>query len=90
MLDQARATLKDLKNILDPPQKTGAGHKNPGLDLFVQKKVEGMVSMLNFYMIPHSQTYGKWGASALQATISMGERLFLCSSTYCAGMEIYK
>jgi len=31
-----------------------------------------------FYMIPHSQTYGKWGASALQATISMGR------GRYCA------
>ena len=34
-LDQAKAALKDLKNILDPPRKTGAGHKDPGLDLFV-------------------------------------------------------
>ncbi|EDR07751.1 uncharacterized protein LACBIDRAFT_327704 [Laccaria bicolor S238N-H82] len=71
-LDQARAALKDLKEILDPPRKTGAGHKDPSLDLFVRKKVQGMVSMLNFYTIPHSHTYGKWGASALQATVSMG------------------
>lgn len=77
-LDQAKAALKDLKNILDPPQKTGAGHKDPSLDLFVWKKVQGMVSMLNFYMIPHSQTYGKWGASALQTTVSMGR------GCYCA------
>lgn len=37
-----------------------------------------MVSMLNFYMIPHSQTYGKWAASALQTTVSMGR------GHYCA------
>ena len=37
-----------------------------------------MVSMLNFYMIPHSETYGKWGASALQTTVSMGR------GRYCA------
>ncbi|KIJ96797.1 hypothetical protein K443DRAFT_124304 [Laccaria amethystina LaAM-08-1] len=71
-LIQALAALKDLRDILNPPQKTGAGHKDPGFDLFVQQKVKGMMSLLNFYMMWHSYTYGKWGASALQVSVSMG------------------
>jgi hypothetical protein len=38
----------------------------------VQRKVEEMMSLLNFYTMRHSYTYGKWGASALQVSVSMG------------------
>jgi hypothetical protein len=50
-LIQALAALKDLRDILNPPRKTGAGHKDPGFDLFVRQKVKGMMSLLNFYMM---------------------------------------
>jgi len=63
--------LKDLKNILHPPRKMGAGYKYPGLDPFVRIRLEAMQTMLSFYTNEKSATYEKWGTSALQAAISL-------------------
>ena len=75
---QALEALKELKEKLCPPRKTGCGYKDPELDPFVQIRMEGMQTMLNFYMTPHSSTYEKWGAFACQTAISTGH------GRYCA------
>ena len=75
---QTLEALTKLKAKLHPPRKTGRGYKDPELDSFVRKKMEGMQSMLHFYTISNSSTYKKWGASALQAAISVG------CGRYCA------
>jgi hypothetical protein len=75
---QAAKALQDLRAIIDLPRKTGAGHKDPKLDPFVRTWIEGMQTMLNFYTNPWLTTYGKWGASACQAAISLDR------GQYCA------
>jgi hypothetical protein len=45
---QAAKALKDLKLTLNPPRKTGAGHKDPKLDPFIRIQMEGMRTMANF------------------------------------------
>ncbi|GLB37418.1 hypothetical protein LshimejAT787_0404690 [Lyophyllum shimeji] len=74
----ALQALKDIRNELQPPRKTGAGCHDPGLDVFVRTRMEGMRTMLNFYTNPESATFGKWAASSYQASISLGK------GRYCA------
>jgi len=69
---QVSDALKALKFILHPPQKTGASSKHCKLDPFVRIHLEGMQTMLNFYTNAQSATYEEWGASVLQAAISLG------------------
>jgi hypothetical protein len=69
---QAIKALKDLKNILCPPRKTGPGYTDPKIDPFARIQMEAMRTMLHFYTNPKSNTYDKWGASACQAAISLG------------------
>ena len=68
---QVLRALKDLKDILHPPRKTGAGYKDPKLDPFVRIHLKGMQTMLCFYTNEKLVTYEKWGASALQVAISL-------------------
>ena len=75
---QAVDALKDLKEILRPPRKTGGGYKDPKIDPFVRIRMEGMQTMLNFYTNTRSMTFDKWGASACQAAVSLGR------GQYCA------
>lgn len=75
---QVSDALKALKLILHPPWKTGAGSKHCKLDPFVSIHLEGMQTMLNFYTNAQLVTYKQWGASALQAAISLGR------GQYCA------
>jgi hypothetical protein len=75
---QVIEALKDLKNILRPPRKTGAGYTDPNIDPFARIRMEAMQTMLHFYTNPKSNTYDKWGASACQAAISLGR------GEYCA------
>ena len=69
---QANAALTDLKNLLSPARKTGRGRIDPKLDPYTRKQMESMQTMLNFYVNSISQTYDSWGASSLQAAVSLG------------------
>ncbi|RDB25331.1 hypothetical protein Hypma_007565 [Hypsizygus marmoreus] len=74
----ASLALKDLQDLLQIPRKTGRGYRDPGLDVFVRMRMEGMRTMLNFFTNPRSATYNQWGASSCQASISLGK------GRYCA------
>ena len=51
---------------------------DPHIDPFAQILMEGMQTLLNLFTNLKSSTYDKWGASACQAAISLGQ------GTYCA------
>ncbi len=71
--------LDDLQEILHPARKNGKPrHLDPGLDLFVRSRLEGMRALLAFYTNPRSRTYECWAASSIQAAVS------LLRGTYCA------
>lgn len=71
----ATEALEDLKNTLNPPRNTGRGYKKPrpDIDPYVQKQLEAMKIMLNFYSHPKSHTYGAWSASSIHAAIALGQ-----------------
>jgi len=71
-LSLAKEALKDLENKLNPPRKKGNGHVDPKINPFIRIRMEGMRTLLNFFTNPKSVTYQKWGASSLQASISLG------------------
>jgi len=48
----ATEALENLKNILNPPRNTGKGYNKPDIDPYVQKQLEAMKIMLNFYTNP--------------------------------------
>ncbi|KAJ7576211.1 hypothetical protein C8J56DRAFT_761853, partial [Mycena floridula] len=52
--------------------KNSAGYNAPIIDPWTRHRLEGMRVLLNLYTCPLSKTYGKWGESALQAAISIG------------------
>jgi hypothetical protein len=56
-LEDAKSALDDLTTILKPPRKTGAGYKDPGLDLVLRKRLEEMEQFLWMYINPESGTY---------------------------------
>ncbi|KAJ7353102.1 hypothetical protein DFH08DRAFT_956188 [Mycena albidolilacea] len=76
---QATTAAKDLTALLrgEKCRECSAGYKDPGIDPFCRKCMEGMQIFLNFYTDPRSKTYGHWGASALQTTVALGR------SQYC-------
>ncbi|KAJ7132033.1 hypothetical protein C8R44DRAFT_612585, partial [Mycena epipterygia] len=74
----ASAALNDLRALLCPHRKSGKGHIDPGIDVFVRLRMETMQSMLNFYTSPLSKTVRFWAASSLQAAVSLGR------GTYCS------
>jgi hypothetical protein len=53
------AALDDLKKILRPPQLSGGGHKDPGLDLVLQTRLKEMKQFLWTYVNPQSIAYNK-------------------------------
>jgi hypothetical protein len=65
--------LEDIKTMLNPPRKTGRGYKKPDLDSYVQRRLEAMKIMLNFYTSPKSHTYDAWTPSSFQAAIALGQ-----------------
>jgi hypothetical protein len=69
---KAKAALEDLKKLLNPPRKKGPGNVDPNLDIFVQLRMEGMQTLLNFYTNQQSATYDAWGASSCQSAIALG------------------
>ena len=70
---KASAVLTDLQKILHHPCDTGRGYKAVELDLWCCAQLEGIISMLNMFTNPNSLTYNKWGASACQTAIAMGQ-----------------
>ena len=72
---RTKAALHDIRKILYPPQKKGPGHVDPQLNIFVRTRLEGMQTMLNFYVNKQSRTYGSWAASSLQAAVSLSRGL---------------
>jgi hypothetical protein len=79
---QTTDVLKHLVKKLCPPQKTGQGYYDPGIDPFTRICMEGMHGMLNLYTNQHSATYNKWLKSACHATISMGKGRY-CTHQLC-------
>lgn len=71
-MQQALAALTDLRPLIQPKRQSGAGYKDPELDLWTRARLEGMRSMLLMYTNPMSRTYNNWGASSCQAAIGMG------------------
>ena len=65
--------LEDLKTTLNPPRKTGRGYKKPDLDPYVERRLDAMKIMLNFYTNLTSHTYNAWTASSFQAAIALGQ-----------------
>lgn len=82
----AKEALKHLKTELDPHWKTRSGHINPKFNIFFQCKVQGMISILNYFTLPHSSTYKKWGASTLHSATSTGQGGY-CTQTLAALMH---
>ena len=72
---QAQEALQDLRKILHPPRKKGTGHVDPELNIFVRTRLEGMQTMLNFYVNKQSRTYNSWTASLCQAAVSLSRGL---------------
>ena len=68
----AECALKDLKALLCPSRKKGRGYIDPDINRFIRTRMEGMQTMLNFYINKDSKTYDAWNASAFQAAISLG------------------
>ncbi|KAJ7079849.1 hypothetical protein C8R44DRAFT_653990 [Mycena epipterygia] len=72
----AEAALKDLRELLRPHQPRGKGYIDPGHEPFICIHMESMQTMLNFYTSSLSKTHGLWGASSLQAAVSLGKGLY--------------
>jgi hypothetical protein len=72
---QAEAALHNIRKILYLPRKKGPGHVDPQLNIFVCTQLEGMQTMLNFYVNKQSRTYGSWAASSLQAAATLSRGL---------------
>ncbi|KDQ19438.1 hypothetical protein BOTBODRAFT_28021 [Botryobasidium botryosum FD-172 SS1] len=64
-IDTAKQALADIKHILKPPQDSGPGHKDPGLDLLLRSRLEKMRMFLRFF-INHKDGLG-WTAASKKA-----------------------
>ena len=65
-LDQARSAMDDLAKLLKPPRLTGAGYKDPMVDLLLRERLEHMKLFLWAYIDPKSATFEKWIGASLQ------------------------
>ena len=75
----AKHALVDVNGFLRGQAKgKGGGYHAPKLDPFLRPRMEGIRIFLNLFTSPNSNTYNKWAASSLQASVSMGH------GTYCA------
>ena len=54
-----------IKAIIHPPQNTGKGYKDPGLDLLLQSWLKSMQQFLWAYIDVKSPFYNKWMAALL-------------------------
>jgi hypothetical protein len=86
----AQRAREDLRELLKPPRKTGPGYTDPGLDTFVRSRMEGMLSLLNFYTDSRSKTHDCWGASSLQAAIMMSRGRYCARQLCCLTWQFIK
>lgn len=70
--ESAAAALGDLLRLLWPPRKTGAGYKDPRLDLLLRRRMEGMRRFLKYYTNP-KRAIGWIAASVEAATVYAGQ-----------------
>lgn len=70
--EECLGALEDLNLLIRPKRNTGAGYKDPELDLWTRARLEGMQSMLRMYTNQLSHTYAHWEASSFQTAIAMG------------------
>jgi hypothetical protein len=61
-IESAKAALTDIKVILNPMRKSGKGHKDPGLDLLLRKRLEAMQMFLWGYSDTESTDAGHHGS----------------------------
>ncbi|KAE9386279.1 hypothetical protein BT96DRAFT_1086592 [Gymnopus androsaceus JB14] len=59
------------------------GYKDPRFDPFVCHCLEGMKILLKLYTDPCSLTYGKWGASSLQAVVALNRGTYCARTLHC-------
>ena len=75
----AKQAFVDVNEFLRGQLKgKGGGYHAPKLDPFIRSRMEGIRAFLSLFTNPNSNTYNKWAASSLQASISIGH------GTYCA------
>lgn len=80
----ARAALIDIRLVLRGESRgVSGGYKPPDLSPWVRVRMEGIRSHLALYTDTNSLSYGKWGASALQAAIAVGRGKF-CARRFAA------
>lgn len=77
-IEAASSALDDLQLRFRKRRPNGKGWIALDMDAFERDRLVGMRTMLHFYVDKLSKTYGHWGASSLQAAVSMGR------GQYCA------
>jgi hypothetical protein len=70
-MEAAKVALTDLGLLLRPPRQTGAGYKNPKLDLLLRHRLEQMQVFLRKYT-DHSHGANGWMAASLQTAKDHG------------------
>jgi hypothetical protein len=70
-MEEARAALADLGQILRPQRNSGAGYKNPKLDLLLRRRLEQMQIFLRRFMDPLNGHNG-WMAASLHTAKDHG------------------
>ncbi|KAF7372520.1 hypothetical protein MVEN_00113900 [Mycena venus] len=72
-VEEAKAALKAINNLLRPPRNTGAGYKKCNLHLYTRTRLEWMASFLHLYCTSHCPIAGqdpvgsKWNSASLAA-----------------------
>jgi len=74
--EEARAALDDFKRILKPPRGMGRGYKDPGLNIVLHKRLDGVKQLLWAYVNPQSPTYRKWMAASLSTASALEQSTF--------------
>ena len=70
-VEDATLAYKDIQEILQPWRKTGAGHKDPGLNLLLRKQLDKIKLFLWAYI--NATGHGAWISTSLQTTRIVGE-----------------
>jgi len=88
-LPAAEAALRDIREFLRGiPRGKGGGYTPPQMDTFKRYRMDGMRSLLALYTNPLSKTYGKWGASSLQAALTLNHGRY-CARQLCKLSRAY-
>jgi hypothetical protein len=73
LLDESRLAYISIQEFLRGKSRgKSGGYHQPEFDPFVQNRLEGIRSLLCFYVNPDSATYTEWGSSASMAAIGLG------------------